>query len=110
MSKFEEKFKNLLTEDESEKQAQKSWNVVNSAFLSKIAILESELVEAKFKEEDAESKLEQAKINFGKVVNDRELYINYLIYYKNSLIDIQNEVKELEETILFLKNTYEELK
>ena len=110
MSKFEEKFKNALSADKSEVEAKKSWNIVSSSFISKLALLDSELTSLKFAKEEATSALEEAKINSGIVITNRDAYLNSLLLYKNKLIDIENQITELEETIKFLTEIHEELK
>lgn len=110
MSKFEEKFKSVINADKSEIDAKKSWNIVNSAFVAKLALLNSELTELQFVKADAEEELESAKINSGKNILNRDGYLNNLVNCKNKLTDIENQITELEETIKFLKETHEELK
>lgn len=110
MSKFEEKFKTLVTADKSEVEAKRSWSVVDSAFISQLAILNSDLIGLKIEKQNAEDYLEKAKLNSGKLVSDRTIYLQHLIDYKNKLSNIENQITELEETIKFLKETHEELK
>ena len=110
MSKFEEKFKALVSEDKSEMEAKRSWSVVESAFVSKLAILKSDLIGLEIEEEDVKDTLEKAKVNAGKVITDRTVYLQNLIGCKNQLSDIENKITELKETIKFLEETHEELK
>lgn len=110
MSKFEEKFKSVVNADKSEIGAKKSWNIVNSAFVAKLALLNSELTELQFVKAEAEEKLESAKINSGENILNRDSYLINLVNCKNKLTDIENQITELEETIKFLTETYEELK
>lgn len=110
MSKFEEKFKSVVNADKSEIGAKKSWNIVNSAFVAKLALLNSELTELQFVKAEAEEKLESAKINSGENILNRDSYLINLVNCKNKLNDIENQITELEETIKFLTETYEELK
>ena len=110
MSKFEEKFKTLITADKSEIEAKRSWNVVDSAFISQLAILNSDLISLKIEKQSAEDYLESAKLNSGKLVSDRTIYLQHLIDYKNKLSNIENQITELEETIKFLTEIHEELK
>ena len=85
MSKFEEKFKSIVTADKSEVDAKKSWNIVNSAFVAKLALLNSELTELQFAKADVEEKLESAKINSGEKILNRDNYLINLVNYKNNL-------------------------
>ena len=110
MSKFEEKFKALVSEDKSEMEAKRSWSVVESAFVSKLAILKSDLIGLEIEEQDVKDTLEKAKVNSGKVITDRTVYLQNLIGCKNQLSDIENKITELKETIKFLEETHEELK
>lgn len=110
MSKFEEKFKALIKEDKSEIEAKRSWSVVESAFVSNLAILKSDLMGLELEKEVIENNLDLAKINSGKVITDRSTYLQNLINCKNNLSDIENKITELKATIKFLEETHEGLK
>ena len=54
---LKKKFKSVVNADKSEIGAKKSWNIVNSAFVAKLALLNSELTELQFVKADAEEKI-----------------------------------------------------
>lgn len=110
MSKFIEKFKSLLTEENNDVTAKRCWSKIDSAFASKLAILEADRLDLEYKVLEYKESLERAKLNFGNTEVNRETYLNTIINAKNNLIQAEDDLKELEETIKFLNITHEELR
>ena len=110
MSKFTEKIKAYLEEQQEAREISKSWNVANAAFKSKLAIYESEMMNHEFEVESAQEKLKSAEVNGGKPIRNRDEYIDQLLNAKDALAEAENKREELSKTIEFLKETYETLK
>lgn len=110
MSKFEENFKVLLKEPSDDTVATNCWKKIESAFKSKLAILNADRYEEADKVEEAKEKLEKAKLNNGNKTVNRDSYLNNLITLKNDLTAAETRLEEYDKTIAFLTKTYEELK
>lgn len=110
MSKFTEKIKAYLEEQQEAREISKSWNVANAAFKSKLAVYESEMLNHEFAIEVAQEKLKSAEVNGGKPIHNRDEYINQLLDAKDELTNAENRKEELLRTIEFLQETYETLK
>lgn len=82
----------------------------DSAFVSKLAILNSDKFEEQIKVDELKERLNKAKFNNGEEVTKREAYLNKLINLKNELTMAENNLTELTATIDFLTEVYEELK
>ena len=109
-TKFKEGFKVLLKEPSDDVIAEKCWTKIDSAFVSKLAILNSDKFEEQIKVDELKEKLNKAKFNNGEEVTKREAYLNKLINLKNELTIAENNLTELTATIDFLTEVYEELK
>lgn len=101
MSKFIEKIKLKLSEKEdSEVIASKIKNKALTAFASQLAIKEANLIDKTDAVESATLELEEALINGGHLIMDRDVYLaNYASSYKKlerAKEDLNSSTKEIK--------------
>lgn len=110
MSKFKEKIRAFLEEKQEEREISKSWNIANAAFKSKLALMEADILNHEYVVEKAQEELDSCKVNGGKLIKDRDEYLESLVIARNNLIEAENKLESLRETAKFFKDTHEELK
>lgn len=99
----------ILQGDNAEATAQKVLRQADSAFKTQIASLTGDTIALEDKVEDAKENLRLAKLNYGKVISDRNDYISNLVIAKNALTSAEEALEQHVEKIAFLEDMYKSL-
>ena len=75
MNSFVEQFVAAVKGDDVEAQAEKVWRQANSALKSAISSMEGDLIEMEDDVTNAKEKLNDARINYGKPISNRNYYV-----------------------------------
>lgn len=110
MNSFVKQFVAKVKGDDVEVQAEKAWRQANAALKSHIAVLEGDITTKEDAVTTAQENLDNARINGGKNIVDRPLYIHTLISAKETLKDAQKKLDAHNATIAFLNEEWENLK
>lgn len=110
MNSFVKQFIAKVKGDDVEVQAEKVWRQANSALKSMISSMEGDLIEKEDKLNDAQEVLNNARINRGTEIKDRNAYVSNLIYAKEGIKTAQKNLDAHIATINFLKEEWENLK
>ena len=103
-------FMAAITGDDAKSTAIKVWRQAESGLTMHIASLKGDLIRKEDTVTDAEEALNEARINGGKKIIDRNVYVNNLINAKDSLTHAEKQLKAHKDTIVFLETEYTNLK
>ena len=95
--------------DDVEVQGQKAWRSAESALKVQIAALEGDTIELEDNVDKATEALDAARINGGKVITERDSYIENLFDAKEELVEAEDSLKAHLEELAFLKEEYAKL-
>lgn len=95
----------LVKGDDVTAQAEKAFRQSQSALKVQISSLDGDTIAFEDKVEDAKDKLSKARVNNGKVINDRDTYVRELLTAKNVVSDAQDALDTHLATIDFLKDS-----
>jgi len=109
MNSFVKQFVAAVKGDDVEVQAQKAWRSAESALKVQIASREGDTIAREDRVTEAKEALDQARINRGKTITNREYYISSLISAKNNLTDAEEALEGHMAELNFLKEEYETL-
>lgn len=109
MNSFVKQFVAAVKGDDVEVQAQKAWRSAESALKVQIAAREGDTIAKEDKVTEAKEVLNQARINYGKTITNREYYINTLISAKNQLTEAEEELEAHMMELDFLKEEFKTL-
>lgn len=110
MNSFSKQFVAIIKGNDAEALAAKTWRQAESALKMQIASLEGDLTRVEDAVEDAKEVLCTARVNGGKVINDRNVYVSNLIASKEALVKAEKALEAHIKTITFLKEEYSALK
>ena len=83
--------------------AEKVWRQAESALASQIPALKGDLVALEDKVEEAKENLAKARLNFGKLIENREAYVSGLLIAKNAVTIAEENLAEHKNKIAFLE-------
>lgn len=108
MNYFVKGFIARLEGDNEKAKAAKCWIKAESALNRQISSLKGETMDFEESVKDAQDNLEDARLNFGKVLDskDRDEYINNLLKAKNKLTAAEKALKEHNAQLNFLEEEY----
>lgn len=92
----------ILSGDNAEATAQKILRQADSAFKTHIAQLNGDTIALEDKLEVAQEQLRLARLNNGKLISDRNVYIKNLLEAKNNLTAVEEEVEAHAQKLAFL--------
>jgi hypothetical protein len=107
---FVAQFVAFVKGDEAEVQAIKAQRSAESGLKTHIAIMEGDLQKKEDAVADAREVLAEARINSGRVINDRDDYVRGLITAKNNLVDAEEALEAHTATLNFLRSELASLK
>lgn len=110
LNSFVKQFIAIVTGDDVEAYAQKAWRSAESALKVHIAAMEGDIIALEDAVEQAKEGLNNARVNGGYTITDREQYIDNLVSAKNNLTDAEEELAAHMESIAFLKEEYATLR
>jgi len=96
--------------DDAEAQAAKVWRQAESGLTVQIANLKGDLIRKEDAVTDAQEALDNARINNGKSISDRDGYVANLIAAKERLVSVEKQLEAHQKTIAFLEEEYANLK
>lgn len=100
---FIKEFVSAVKGDDAEAQAQKVLRHADSALKRQIASLEGDTI---ILEEEVAKVIEnksKARINYGKLIEDRDQYVTNLLIAKNKITEAEEALETHKEKIAFLK-------
>lgn len=103
MKSFVKQFIAIVNGDDAEALGQKTLRQADSAFNSHIPSLEGDKIDLETEVEKAKEKLDLARVNNGKAISDRRLYISNLIEAQNGVVAAQEALEAHTAKIEFLK-------
>ena len=89
--------------------AEKVWRQAESALASQIPALKGDLVALEDKVQEAKEILAKARLNFGKLVEKRESYVEGLLIAKNAVTIAEENLADHKEKIAFLESELKNL-
>lgn len=101
---FVKQFVASIKGDDAEVQAQKAFRQADSALQTQIASLRGDLIRLEDNVTEAKEAQENARINGGKLITDRNGYVENLLHSKNNLTLAEEALKDHKEKIKFLEN------
>ena len=96
--------------DDAEAQAAKVWRQAESGLTMQIAALKGDLIRKEDAVTDAQEALDNARINNGQQITNRDSYVQGLISAKEILVRAEKELVAHQKTIAFLEEEYANLK
>lgn len=96
--------------DNAEAQAAKVWRQAESGLTMQIAALKGDLIRKEDAVTDAQEALDNARINGGKPILNRDVYVQNLISSKENLTLAEKQLDAHQKTIAFLEEEYANLK
>lgn len=99
----------IISGDNAEATGQKILRQADSALKTQIASLNGDTISLEDRVEDAKETLRLAKVNYGKLITDRNEYVRNLIFAKNALTDAEEALEIHLEKITFLQEQYDSL-
>ena len=81
-----------------------------AALASQIAVQEALVIDYEQAVEDAEEKLDEARINSGNLIEDRDWYVQSIVDAHEFLEDSKKQLADLKEIIKFLKSELSNIK
>jgi len=96
--------------DDAEAQAVRVWRQAESGLTMHIAALKGDLIRKEDAVTDAQEALDSARINGGKPITDRDVYVSCVISAKENLVRREKELEAHQKTISFLEEEYANLK
>jgi len=109
LNSFVKQFVAAVQGDDAEVQAQKAFRSADSALKVQIASLNGDVIALEDSVSSAQEALEQAKINGGKTIQDRNYYVEQLVSAKNRLTQAEKALKDHNSKLAFLVETHEGL-
>jgi len=100
---FIKEFVSIIKGDEAEATAQKTLRQADSAFKTQIASLTGDTISHEDRVEEAKEALRLARLNNGKLIQDRTTYIENLLEAQNSLNEAEESLANHNATLEFLK-------
>lgn len=88
--------------ESDEVQAEKVFRQAQSAFATTIAARTGDTIQLEDDVQAAQEQLELCRVNEGKLITDRTVYIKNLIVAKNNLIRAEEALKDHEADLEFL--------
>jgi hypothetical protein len=110
LNSFVKSFVAFIKGDDAEAAAQKVWRQAESALKTQIASMEGDRITKEDNVTSAIEKLDLARINNGKPINDRAAYIQGLVSAHNNLTMVEDEFDAFEAKMEFLQGEYQALK
>jgi len=107
---FIEGFVAAIKGDDAKAQAAKVWRMAESALTTQIANLKGDLILKENVVTDAQEALDSARINNGRSITDRDVYVSNLISSKENLVRAEKQLEAHQKTIAFLEEEYANLK
>jgi hypothetical protein len=107
---FIKEFVAAIKGDDAEMQAAKVWRQAESGLTMQIAALKGDLIRKEDAVTDAQEGLDSARINGGKQIVDRDVYVSNLISAKERLVQAEKQLEAHQKTIAFLEEEYASLK
>jgi len=109
MNSFVKQYVAAVKGDDAEVQAQKAFRSADSALKVQIASLNGDVIKLEDDVEAAKEALTSACINGGKVIFDRNHYVEQLVSAKNRLTQAEKALKDHNSKLAFLVETHESL-
>lgn len=103
VNSFVKQFVAVIKGDDAEVQAQKAWRQAQSALKTQVASLEGDVIKYEDGVTDAKEAQENARINSGKAITDRNYYVETLLESKNAVTKAEKALKDHNTKIDFLK-------
>lgn len=110
LNSFINQFVALLEGDQTQVQAEKAWRSAESALKSSISSMEGDIIEKEDAVATARDYLQKCRVNHGKMITNRHLFIECLIEAKNVLVEAEDDLEEYNNSLEFLKEEYANLK
>lgn len=101
---FVKGFLALVKGDTDEAKAEKVFRQAQSALNTQIAILTGDSVRKEDAVSEAKEKLDNARVNNGNLINNREYYVQGILDAKNSLTDAEETLEKHQAKLDFLKS------
>jgi hypothetical protein len=105
INSFVKQFIAAVQGDDAEVQAQKAFRSADSALKVQIASLNGDVIKLEDDVEAAKEALNAARINGGKVISDRNYYVEQLVAAKNTLTQREKSLKDHNAKLEFLTET-----
>ena len=109
MKSFVKEVVAILQGDNAEATGQKILRQADSALKTQIASLNGDTITLEDTVEYAQENLRIARVNNGKLITDRNVYVRSLLEAKNKLTDAQDALEAHLEKIAFLQGEYDSL-
>lgn len=109
MKSFVKEVVAIISGDNAEATGQKILRQADSALKTQIASLNGDTISLEDKVEDAKETLRLARVNYGKLITDRNEYVRNLLNAKNALTDAEEALEIHLEKIAFLQEQYDSL-
>jgi hypothetical protein len=103
INSFVKEFKARLSGDDNEVLAQKTLRSANSALDVQISNMTGDLIGLEDSLEATEDNLVAARVNNGKAITDRSVYVSALINAEQKRLDAKENLESHIETLEFLK-------
>lgn len=100
---FVKGFLALVKGDTDEAKAEKVFRQAQSALNTQTAILTGDSVRKEDAVAEAQEKLENARVNNGNIISNRETYVQNLLDAKNALTEAEEALDKHEAKLEFLK-------
>jgi DNA repair exonuclease SbcCD ATPase subunit len=107
---FINQFVALIKGDDAEVLAQKVQRKAESALETRLASLKGTVVDMEDKVTDAEENLQNARVNYGKEITDRDYYIDNLINANLRLEEAKTNLENLKYTIEYLNGELKQVR
>lgn len=102
LNSFVKQFIAAVQGDDAEVQAQKAFRSADSALKVQIASLNGDVIKLEDDVQSAKETLASARINGGKVISDRNYYVEQLVNAKNRLTQAEKALKDHVAKVDFL--------
>jgi tetratricopeptide (TPR) repeat protein len=109
MNSFIKQFVALVQGDDATVQAEKAYRSASAALTAHIAVAKADLLGHQEEVEKAKETLTEARLNSGKVISNRDNYVDALVNAKNALLKAEDALEAHEEYIAFLEAELEVL-
>jgi hypothetical protein len=109
MKSFVKEVVAIIAGDNAEATGQKILRQADSALKTQIASLNGDTITLEDTVEYAQENLRIARVNNGKLITDRNVYVRSLLDAKNVLTDAQDALNSHLEKIAFLQGEYDSL-
>jgi len=101
---FVKSFEAIIKGDDAKAQAQKTLRQADHALKSQIASLNGDTIDFETDLEKALEKQGLARVNNGRLIDDRKGYVTNLLLAKNAVIEAESALETHKEKIAFLES------